>query len=237
MTTYARLRILRWITLASVVLAFANSYNHGVSFAQSHMSATQWHGWVYTVAGFPELLVIMAVLSFPESRWGLRTLVPGSLAVFWTLCANGSSASPGWWGMFFALSPAVVSLVALTLAHTSPVQIAEPEPESLPAQEAEPADPEPLSRPEAEAQSLDSGSESAATQALRLVTAQAESHDSEPLSQAAGARAAAAHWILSQPEPVSTAMVMSLCGVSKATANRAKADADKIRAQNLEMAR
>lgn len=119
MRSIGRHQAQRWITYGLVILAFANSYRHGVSWALTHSPADQPAIWAWLIAALPELLVVLSVLGFPENRWGWRTLVPGSMAVAWTLWANGSAAAGGVSGLFIALSPALVSLIGLALSHGS----------------------------------------------------------------------------------------------------------------------
>lgn len=216
MSLPTRRKVIRIMTLILVILAFGNSYQHGVTWAQAHSPAAQPEFWAWLIAALPELLVILAVLSFPENRWGIRTLIPGSLAVAWTLWANGSAAAPGLSGLFIAVSPALVSLLALAKAHENqvPEPMAEPEPAQQKAQapRVRKAQPEP----------------SAPGSGLILLGSRpsaAEPVSRETVAQALGLRDRGIQWAQAQ-DPVPTAgEIMRAHGGSLATAKRIRAAA------------
>jgi hypothetical protein len=228
MSRPVRLRLIRWLTLGLVLLAFANSYRHGVSWALSHSPQDQREVWGWLIAACPEVLVILAVLSFPESRWGLRTLIPGSLAVAWTLWANGSAASRGLSGLFVALSPAIVSLIGLALAHGSDG----PVPAPVAQAHGSPAQPEPRLRArrlkvqQAPAPAHEPGS------GLTLISSEpvhpAQDHGlGEPVT---GLYDRGLIWAQAQPRVPTPAQIIDEIGCSLATAKRVRAAARAARA-------
>lgn len=225
-----RLSLMRWLTVLFVVLAFGNSYRHSVAWALAHSPAHQAPFWAYTIASFPELLVILTVLGFPEARWSAKTLVPGSFAVGWTLWANGSAAAHGPSGLFIALSPAIVSLIALARMHL----VTEPEPVHVeliepvhgePVSELEPVqsvselpeltNPEPAQRP-AKAQSSP----------LRLVSGDpAQTQLSSWVHGSNGSRVQRIEWAQAQPVVPSAAQIRDYTECSLATAKRVRSAA------------
>jgi hypothetical protein len=229
-----RRSILNRLTLVLVILAFANSYRHGVTWAQAHSPAGDHRAWVYMIAALPEILVIMVVLSFPETRWGIKTLIPGSLAIGWTLYANGSAAAPGASGLFIAVSPAVVSLIGLWLTHApaQPVRVAQPvseQPEPTQDHEPEPMpEPEPVSEPEPLTEP-----EPVIPAGLSLVPpAQSDSDDSDETEpdQATGTDSGTIQdrgvvWARAQKVVPSRQEIQDHLGCSRATANRVRAAA------------
>jgi hypothetical protein len=115
MTTKVRTRIIRWTVLALTIVAFGGSYRHGVEWVDQHTTGEGPGFWEWVTAALPEVMVIVAVLSYPDRPRDPRVWFTGTSAVAWTLWANGASAGPGLSGLVVAMWPAWAALTALAL--------------------------------------------------------------------------------------------------------------------------
>ena len=136
-----RVKIVQTVVFMLTVVAFAGSYRHGVTWVKGHWTVGEDPGvWSWVTAALPEVMVIVAVLRYPDDSRDPRVWLTGGTAVAWTLWANGASAGPGLSGLVVAMWPAWAALVALTLAGHGVPPVEEPQVTH------EVADPEKLAR-------------------------------------------------------------------------------------------
>jgi hypothetical protein len=129
-----RVRVIRWVTAALTVIAFAGSYRHTHHWMAQHWTTVTHPGhhrasvddpgpWGWVTAAMPEIMVGLSVLRIQVNRRDPVAWFVGSSAVTLTLWANGSAAGPGTSGLITAMWPAYAALCSLALSgHADPVE-------------------------------------------------------------------------------------------------------------------
>lgn len=178
--------------LLLTVVSFAGSYTHCVDFVASN---GQTGPLAYVIAAMPEVSVFLCVLAALNGRRGPAVVVVGGSAFAFTMVANGSTASPGVWGMVVALWPAWSAIGALWLSEGGHgVGAADPVMTPQPVTPLEVVTPQPVTPPRRR----------------------------RPQGGQAGSRVA---WAMGQPGVASVGAIVEEWGVSESTAKRVRREA------------
>jgi hypothetical protein len=195
--------VLRVGGLLLTVVSFAGSYTHCVDFVASN---GQTGPLAYVIAAMPEVSVFLCVLAALNGRRGPAVVVVGGSAFAFTMVANGSTASPGVWGMVVALWPAWSAIGALWLSEGGHgVGAADPVRTPQPVTPLEVVTPQPVTP-------------------LEVVTPQPVTppRRRRPQGGQAGSRVA---WAMGQPGVASVGAIVEEWGVSESTAKRVRREA------------